>query len=148
MKGGDLHWIWGSPYAFYQEVDYLYGIPALENNDGFTNAQAFMNVVESVLNLTYVYLAHGAQWSGAPVIAYGTAFMTLGKTTLYWLSEYYCGFCQIGHNDILTLATYWISAMVLWTIIPSLIIWVLGKDIVQSLTITSSPAKVTSKKIN
>lgn len=22
MKGGDLHWIW-SPYALYQEVDYV-----------------------------------------------------------------------------------------------------------------------------
>lgn len=56
MRGGDLHWIW-SPYALYQEVDLVchgwlyspsmklirsqvYGIRALENNEGFTNAQS------------------------------------------------------------------------------------------------------------
>ncbi|KAL9709564.1 hypothetical protein Ac2012v2_007303 [Leucoagaricus gongylophorus] len=37
-QGGDLHWIW-RPYALYQEIDYVYGLPALESNDGFTNAQ-------------------------------------------------------------------------------------------------------------
>jgi hypothetical protein len=56
MVGGDLHWIW-EPYGIYQEVDYVclffgypvqvvnikctqvYGVKALLNGDGFTNAQ-------------------------------------------------------------------------------------------------------------
>jgi len=61
MVGGDLHWIW-KPYAIYQEVDYVrrivsdqvdanldrdtwgfvgqvYGVKALQENNGFTNAQ-------------------------------------------------------------------------------------------------------------
>jgi hypothetical protein len=61
MVGGDLHWIW-KPYTIYQEVDYVrrivsdhvdanldrdawdfagqvYGVKALQENNGFTNAQ-------------------------------------------------------------------------------------------------------------
>lgn len=144
MKGGDLHWIW-RPYALYQEIDYVYGLPALESNDGFTNAQSFMNIVETILNMIYVYLTHSVQWPGAPLIGFGAAFMTLSKTLLYWLNEYYCGFCQIGHNDTLTLIVYWILPNGLWIVFPSIIVWVLGKSIIQSLTIASS--KVHSKKI-
>ncbi|KAF9450843.1 hypothetical protein P691DRAFT_664456 [Macrolepiota fuliginosa MF-IS2] len=140
MKGGDLHWIW-RPYALYQEVDYVYGVHALENNDGFTNAQSFMNVVETLLNIVYVYLAHGAQWPGASTIGFGAALMTLSKTILYWLNDYYCGWCNIGHNDALTLLVYWILPNGLWIVVPSLIVWVLGKDIAESLTIASTASK-------
>jgi len=140
MKGGDLHWIW-RPYALYQEVDYVYGLPALESNDGFTNAQSLMNIIETLLNLTYVYLAYVTQWPGAPLIGFGSALMTVAKTILYWANEYYCGFCQIGHNDALTLAVYWILPNGLWIIVPSIIIWVLAKDIVHSLTVASSGTK-------
>ncbi len=64
MVGGDLHWIW-KPYSLYQEIDYVrhissiwvrgigtnddrnvwtrrrqvYGVKALQENDGFPNAQ-------------------------------------------------------------------------------------------------------------
>jgi hypothetical protein len=63
MVGGDLHWIW-APYGLYQEIDYvrrivfdrsggdanhnpnswlgwiqIYGVKALQENNGFTNAQ-------------------------------------------------------------------------------------------------------------
>ncbi|KXN89027.1 hypothetical protein AN958_06378 [Leucoagaricus sp. SymC.cos] len=145
MKGGDLHWIW-RPYAIYQEV---YGLPALESNDGFTNAQSFMNIIETLLNLIYVYLAHKVQWPGAPVIGFGVALVTLSKTLLYWLNDYYCGFCQIGHNDALTLVIYWVLPNGLWIVVPFAIAWVLGKDIVQSLTVTASgKARVSGKKTN
>lgn len=67
-----------------------------------------MNIVETFLNVIYVYLAYNTRWPGAPVIGFATALMTLSKTVLYWLNEYFCGFCQIGHNDAFTLFVYWI----------------------------------------
>ena len=75
MVGGDLHWIW-NPYAIYQEVDYvrrivsdrvdwdanldrdswgfvgqMYGVKALQENNGFTNAQGKCLVIVVVLSL-------------------------------------------------------------------------------------------------
>ena len=67
-----------------------------------------MNIIETILNIIYVYLTHSIQWPGAPLLGFGAALMTLSKTLLYWLNEYYCGFCQIGHNDTSTLIIYWI----------------------------------------
>jgi hypothetical protein len=73
MVGGDLHWIW-KPYAIYQEVDYVrrivsdqvdanidrdalgfvgqvYGVKALQENNGFTNAQCKCLLIVAVLSL-------------------------------------------------------------------------------------------------
>ncbi|KAG5734216.1 hypothetical protein E4T56_gene2276, partial [Termitomyces sp. T112] len=107
MKGGDLHWLW-KPYAIYQNVDYMYGWPALEANNGFTNAQSLLNIIETLLNIMYLYLAHVVAWPPAPLVAFVSASMTLSKTILYWAQEYYCGFCSIGHNTAYDLIIYWI----------------------------------------
>lgn len=145
MVGGDLHWIW-EPYGIYQDVDYVsapslvdpgpaiwhlysydgqvYGLKALEENNGFTSAQckafpnflnvcltiftALLNLVETSLNLAYVYLAHVSSWSGAPLIGFAAATMTLSKTALYWAQEFYCGGCAVGHNAWGTLFLYWV----------------------------------------
>jgi hypothetical protein len=73
MVGGDLHWIW-KPYEIYQEVDYVrrivsdqvdanldrdawgvvgqvYGVKALQENNGFTNAQCKCLLIAAVLSL-------------------------------------------------------------------------------------------------
>ena len=143
MAGGDLHWIW-SPYALYQNVDYVrvstlahdnllmhrlvqvYGLRAYENGEGFTNAQcashisdlsifivltsleAFLNIVENFMNIGYLYLAHVRDSPVAPLLGFASVIMTLSKTALYWLQEYYCGGCSVGHNDAWTLFIYWI----------------------------------------
>ena len=143
MVGGDLHWIW-KPYAIYQEIDYVrsllffsllfiylipvkvYGVKALQDGDGFTNAQckpmlsdracnmnlhlnlALLNIVETFMNLTYLYLAHISSWPPAPVIGFAAASMTLSKTVLYWAQEYYCNGCSVGHNSAQDLLVYWI----------------------------------------
>ena len=67
-----------------------------------------MNVVENVLNIIYLYLVHVQGSSVAPLIGLTSIVMTLSKTMLYWLNEYYCGWCSIGHNDFATLILYWI----------------------------------------
>ena len=69
---------------------------------------AFMNIVETFLNLFYVYAQHVLGSPSAPVIGFAAVVMTLSKTILYWLQEYYCGGCAIGHNDWKTLITLWI----------------------------------------
>jgi len=42
------------------------------------------------------------------MIGFGAALMTLSKTILYWAQEYYCGFCEIGHNKLWDLVLLWI----------------------------------------
>ncbi|KAF9220377.1 hypothetical protein BS17DRAFT_787695 [Gyrodon lividus] len=153
MVGGDLHWIW-KPYEIYQEIDYVYGLKALHENNGFTNAQckltptphacyththpsltleALLNVVETLMNLTYVYLAHVSSWSAAPLVGFAAATMTLSKTVLYWAQEYYCGGCAIGHNSLEDLVVYWIIPNGLWILVPGGIVWQLGRDIAGTL---------------
>jgi len=142
MEGGDLHWIW-APYSIYQNVDWVYGIKALEENDGFTNAQSLLNVVENFTNILYLYLAHSTNSPVAPLIGFSGALMTLAKTVLYWLQEYYCNFCAIGHNSAKDLLVYWIIPNGLWIIFPALIVLTLGKDIASQLRLAT---KVSSGK--
>lgn len=69
---------------------------------------AFMNIVENLLNIAYLYLTHVTGSPIAPLIGFASIVMTLSKTVLYWLNEHYCGWCSVGHNDWYTLIVYWI----------------------------------------
>ncbi|KAK7691463.1 hypothetical protein QCA50_004862 [Cerrena zonata] len=140
MRGGDLHWIW-KPYELYQEIDLVYGVKALENGDGFTNAQSLLNIVENFMNIGYLYLAHVSGSPAAPLLGFASAVMTLSKTVLYWAQEFYCGGCAVGHNDLQTLIIYWIIPNGLWLIVPSFIISRLSKDILASLRATDQAVK-------
>ncbi|KAI0298967.1 hypothetical protein B0F90DRAFT_1729648 [Multifurca ochricompacta] len=136
MVGGDLHWIW-EPYGLYQEVDYVYGIKALQDNNGFTNAQSLLNLIETALNVFYLYLAHVTKYPAASIVGFASIVMTLSKTVLYWSQEYYCGFCAVGHNDFKTLFLYWIIPNGLWIVVPSFIVFKLGKDIATSINVAA-----------
>lgn len=52
---------------------------------------AALNVVETLMNLGYLFLAHIAPTPVAPLLGFASAVMTLSKTVLYWAQEYYCG---------------------------------------------------------
>ncbi|KAK0458299.1 uncharacterized protein EV420DRAFT_1270546 [Desarmillaria tabescens] len=136
MEGGDLHWIW-QPYSIYQNVRraHIYGAPALVEKDGFPNAQSLLNIVENFLNIAYLYLAYVARWPPAGLIAFTSACLTLAKTLLYWVQEYYCGMCNIGHNSTHDLTLYWIIPNGVWLVVPTLIILRLGKDLISSLNL-------------
>ena len=69
---------------------------------------ALLSFVETLLAMIYVYLAHVSNWPGAPLIGFTSAIMTLSKTILYWLQEYYCGGCSVGHNTWGNLILYWL----------------------------------------
>ncbi|KAI0053519.1 hypothetical protein FA95DRAFT_1552589 [Auriscalpium vulgare] len=140
MVGGDLHWLW-KPYEIYQNVDFVYGLPSLESGDGFPSAQSALNIIETALNVLYVYLAHVAQWPAASLVGFASATMTLSKTVLYWLQEYYCGGCAVGHNSLQDLVVYWIIPNGCWLVVPSFIIYALGKDIVASINIGTRAAE-------
>jgi hypothetical protein len=112
MPGGWAHKpIWG-PYELYGKVDYIYGWKAFNEHNGFTAAQAFMNIVESLFYIYYLYIvyvygkASPAPVRGAPkpstmrflgeerylagkmagvavLVLFSGSVMTLAKTVLY-----------------------------------------------------------------
>jgi hypothetical protein len=44
----------------------------------------------------------------APLFGFSTNLMTLSKTVLYIAQEYFCGFCNIGHNTAKDLFFFYI----------------------------------------
>jgi hypothetical protein len=58
----------------------------------------------------YLLLAHRARSPAAPLVGFASAALTLAKTALYWLTEYFCrgGGCNASHNDVYTLVTLWV----------------------------------------
>lgn len=113
MAGGALQWPLWKPYEIYAAIDYVYGWPGWESNDGFGGAQGALNAVETVLYGLYVmiiyyhsvpaptgtgldvkseglggWLAGGRKVPGkngnrALLIGFTAAVMTLSKTVLY-----------------------------------------------------------------
>ncbi|KAI0851058.1 hypothetical protein F5Y00DRAFT_231649 [Daldinia vernicosa] len=161
MEGGPLHWPVYAPYKLYGEVDHVYGWKAFHARNGFTSAQGALNVVETAMYLVYVciYLGSGAAVPGrattrvlsgrpaalAVVTAFSAAVMTLSKTVLYWLQEYFSGFDNIGHNSLQDLILLWIIPNGLWLIFPSYLIYVMGGEIVDGLTAASTGTAVKSE---
>ncbi|KPI44251.1 uncharacterized protein AB675_8717 [Cyphellophora attinorum] len=154
MPGGHLHSPIWTPYALYGTVDYIYGWPAIENGVGFTAAQGALNFVESSMYGYYLFkllqCGSGTEWykvwdvaywrretvvegegmAKALVICFASAIMTLSKTVLYWLNEYFSNYSNIGHNTIGRLFFLWIIPNGLWLIVPTYMIYIQGAEIV------------------
>lgn len=90
--GGALHAPLFVPYALYGRVDHLYGAEAWGAGNGFTGAQAGLNVVESVGYAAYLWVVWrygeggvvGGGWGGAAcLVGFGVSVMTVSKTVLY-----------------------------------------------------------------
>ncbi|EAU86726.1 hypothetical protein CC1G_06487 [Coprinopsis cinerea okayama7 len=143
MVGGDLHWIW-KVYEIWEDIDHIYGVPSFQSGDGFTNAQSFVNMLEQIGGIAYLYLAHVAQSPAAPVVAFGTVISTLSKTVLYWAQEYYCGFCAIGHNGVPQLIL-WVILNGIWIVVPAIISVQLYQDLAKSLRVAAR-AEASTKK--
>ena len=132
MPGGWLHDPLYTPYALYAETDYIYGWPAWEEGNGFTGAQATVNLVETVGYVVYLFVwwrfgegvvggmgsegiwgrlskTVGGGWGGvACLVGFALSVMTVSKTVLYWLNEAWSGFRHIGHNDAWSLVFLWV----------------------------------------
>lgn len=116
------------PLLFYPQIDHFYGHHALAIKDGFTGAQgttiifsngkirliilhiATMNVIETFLNILYLYLLRQENITVGQcnLVGFSGALMTLSKTILYWLIEPFSGYQHIGHNSIKNLVFLWI----------------------------------------
>lgn len=130
MPGGWAHAPLWTPYELYGRVDHMYGFKQWNLGNGFTAAQGFLNVVETVMYLVYWGIWYRASSSAATVaggagggerkriagragafavvVGLSASVMTVSKTVLYWLNEYFSGFDNIGHNKPWDLILLWI----------------------------------------
>lgn len=101
MPGGSWHWPLYVPYELYGKIDYIYGWPAFDQRNGFTSAQAVLNVAETAMYAYYLYIycasargAEGKWWQAgrriegrlggfAALLGLSAAVMTCSKTVLY-----------------------------------------------------------------
>ncbi|KAL1405662.1 hypothetical protein Q8F55_009301 [Vanrija albida] len=145
MPGGDLSWLWGPYNLFpYADVDWVYGFDAYNSGDGFTNAQAFMNVVEVILNLTTYFLGDSP---AAPVTGLIALVMTASKTDLYFLQDYFCGWCKTGHNSPAVWWGVFFATNGMWIIVPTIASLVLASGLIQLLVANARTSRNGSAKV-
>jgi hypothetical protein len=60
MPGGKYHSPIWTPYALYGTIDYIYGWPAFNDNNGFTAAQTALNLIETAFYAYYLYAIYNA----------------------------------------------------------------------------------------
>ncbi|KAF1924008.1 uncharacterized protein M421DRAFT_73793 [Didymella exigua CBS 183.55] len=163
MAGGALQWPIWKPYEIYAAIDYVYGWPGWENNDGFGGAQGALNAVETVLYGLYVMVIYyhsvpaatgtgldvqsggigtwlsggrkvpGRNGNRALLIGFTAAVMTLSKTVLYYFNEYFSKFENVAHNDWFTIFLFYGVMNGLWVIFPAYMTIVFGSDILCAL---------------
>ncbi|KAH7329450.1 hypothetical protein B0I35DRAFT_420228 [Stachybotrys elegans] len=153
MEGGAIHWPMYVPYRLYAEVDHVYGWKAFNANEGFTGAQGFLNLIESIMYVTYLWIVlrrgepragattqrvvDGRMAAWAVLVGFSAAVMTLSKTALYWLIELFGNFSNIGHNPMDRLVFLWIIPNGAWLLGSGYMIWSLGSEIVDGLALAS-----------
>ncbi|KAE9975055.1 hypothetical protein BLS_001251 [Venturia inaequalis] len=157
MPGGKWHAPIWTAYELYGTIDHVYGFPAWDKHEGFAGAQGTLNALETLMYGIYLYIAYshgvaevGKMGRGSPgilgrrkiagreagiavLIGFSAAVMTLSKTVLYWLNEYYSGFSNIGHNTLQQVVFLWIIPNSAWLVAPSYMIYVYGAEILQGL---------------
>ncbi|KAG2174397.1 hypothetical protein INT43_004420 [Umbelopsis isabellina] len=144
MFNGKYNWLW-RPYNLYAKVDHFYGPEAIAANDGFTAAQSWLNLIETIINLTYVKMATDKQTNlgVANLVGFSAAVMTLSKTVLYWLNDACSGWSHTRHNDLQSLILLWVIPNGAWIVFPAFIVLALGKDLKSRLQgSTASTIKV------
>ncbi|KAI9703576.1 MAG: hypothetical protein M1836_007346 [Candelina mexicana] len=166
MPGGYLHSPLWTPYGLYGTVDYMYGWKAWNEHNGFTAAQTSLNIVETIMYGYYLWIVYSygtstktkgrgapgpntAGWFGeaksisghmgalATLVGLSASVMTVSKTLLYWLNEYYSRFDNIGHNDFFSLMFLWIIPNGAWIVLPTYMTYVFAQEILQGLAIAS-----------
>ncbi|OAG11950.1 uncharacterized protein CC84DRAFT_1182761 [Paraphaeosphaeria sporulosa] len=162
MAGGFLQWPFWKPYEIYAAIDYVYGQPGWDLKDGFGGGQGAVNVIETILYGLYIMIVynHGVKAAGgsgvqigsgvkgwasggvrvrgikgntALIIGFTASVMTLSKTILYYLVEYYTGFKNTAHNDWFTLFLFYGVMNGLWVIFPAYMTVTFGSDILAGL---------------
>ncbi|PWN33472.1 uncharacterized protein FA14DRAFT_156167 [Meira miltonrushii] len=139
FKGGKWHFLW-QPYDLYGDVDLIYSKRFYELHNGFTLAQGLMNIVETILNFSYVYLAayqsNARLRAIAPVIGFTAAIATFWKTVLYWAQDWASGpkgWGYTGHNTAYNFIVIFFLPNFQWILFPAAIAFSLGRTMSQSL---------------
>lgn len=118
-------------------IDLQYGVEAYKRGDGgFLNAKSLLNVLEGIGNMVYLYKTEVSSSPIAPLIGFGIASATVSKAIMYWAKEYFCNYCNVGHNSLGTALAMWWIPTGFYLVIPSMIVWTFGKDIARSLHTT------------
>ena len=85
------------------------------------------------------------QQNKALLIGYSVSLMTLSKTVLYWLQEYYSGYAltsdgtlmdryaEVGHNSLERLILLWVIPNGAWIVVPAILVKQFGAEIMQRL---------------
>ncbi|KAL2270600.1 hypothetical protein VTJ83DRAFT_2784 [Remersonia thermophila] len=157
MPGGSLHRPLWVPYALYGEVDHMYGFKQWNQRNPWTATQSWMNVVESLMYLAYLWLwstygkapAAGARkaiggrvGAAAVLLGFSAAVMTVSKTVIYWLLEILSGFENIGQNHLWTMIFLWVIPNGAWIVVPATtMIYAMGMEVVDALASASPRIK-------
>ncbi|KAF8813414.1 hypothetical protein BYT27DRAFT_7180912 [Phlegmacium glaucopus] len=143
MEGGDLRWFW-TGFEMFERIDHVYSVKGYHDRAGFAPAAAISNLIETSLNLAYLYTVHISPNDIAPLFGFSGASLTLLKTTIWVLQEYYCGGCSLaGKDHLLDTFKFWVCPNIVWFSLCTLIVARLGGDISTSLTRPSSKVKNT-----
>ncbi|SCZ91846.1 BZ3500_MvSof-1268-A1-R1_Chr5-3g08173 [Microbotryum saponariae] len=138
FAGGKYHTLW-TPYVLYASVDYVYGHAVFKAGEGFTSAQAILNVVENFMNITYLLLLRAGS---ANAILVGFFAVTCTFWVLYWLMDQQCGWCQTGHNSLYKWIMLYGIPNSFWLVVPFSIIILFGSEISSNLrTLQKAKAK-------
>uniref|UniRef100_A0A6B2LN91 EXPERA domain-containing protein n=1 Tax=Arcella intermedia TaxID=1963864 RepID=A0A6B2LN91_9EUKA len=121
---GDISWIW-EPYKLYVTIDKLYG----DMEDSFVVGQAYMNIVETCINFSALFMHIRGDPSSVILALVGLSF-TFSKTVLYFVLDLVCGFCQTNHNDAYHFYLYYFLPNSLWLIHTLAGVIVLGKKLI------------------
>ncbi|KAF9546511.1 hypothetical protein CPC08DRAFT_376352 [Agrocybe pediades] len=138
MEGGDLRWFWRG-FDRYERIDKVYSVKGYHEKAGFAPAAAISNLIETSLNLAYLFTVHIAPKDIAPLLGFAGASLTLCKTTIWVLQEYFCGACSRSDmSEYSEIVKFWIFPNIMWFTFCSLIVVRLGRDISASLSRSAS----------
>ncbi|GAA5887168.1 hypothetical protein JCM16303_002212 [Sporobolomyces ruberrimus] len=140
FAGGSMHHFW-KPYALYEKIDLVYSPSHYARKEGFTSAQTYMNIIESILNLMFLVLS-GQKSPVAILVGFSAVLMTASKTVLYWLVDHQSGWAATGHN---TARDWWLLFALpngLWILFPTVLALMFGFEIAKSLRIAAKEKKL------
>ena len=73
-----------------------------------------MNLVETLLNFLYLWMTSDSQKSGrASLVGFSAAILTVAKTLLYWLVEFFSGMRHTGHNELSDYILLWVVSKII-----------------------------------
>ncbi|KAK4539092.1 hypothetical protein LTR36_001930, partial [Oleoguttula mirabilis] len=137
LAQGSVNAVETAAYLLYLYLVYAHGEQAATQGRGAPDKAA----LGRLRGLGESRTVHGRVAAGAVVLAYSTAWLTFSKTVLYWLTEAFSGFDNIGHNDPLTLFFMWIIPNGAWLVFPAYMMYVFGQEILQGLELAAAGAR-------